>query len=372
MADPSPSDSHGAAADLELRAVVAATSPGIRASVARILLDAGYRVETIEDWNTHTEALLRDPDVRRLTVIEAGTNVALLVQTVYELYRVHREAGADRPVIVGICSEAVLDANMNLGVWLIDGHAALLCLVVTDAPHDLEPDWRTGLRNLVWRIVPYLRHEWPVAEAQVSVAADTPLELRVTLSDQTPGELLTQTGEWLEQRHLCESALAYYRAAPAADTASSLASYREGRLLAALGRQGEAVEAFRRAIDAAPDHAPTYHLAAKACLATGDLPGAISYATEALRLDPNNVGAILVSLRCLVASEQWDRIGSLLQHRPDALTAWEVKLILALTHCRLGDRQAASEQWLAIPERARRRHPELARLVHACLFAEDP
>jgi hypothetical protein len=127
---------------------VAARSRKIRESVASVLTDAGYAVETLDDWFPFDPARLYGAHERCLYVLESGSDVACLVQAVYELYEARRKASAPRPVIVGICSNEVFEANIPLGFWWIDGHAALQCLVVPD----MHEDWLGDLRRLAERI----------------------------------------------------------------------------------------------------------------------------------------------------------------------------------------------------------------------------
>jgi tetratricopeptide (TPR) repeat protein len=307
-----------------------------------------------------------DPHTSRLYVVEAGPNVALLVQTVYELHATHRLAGAGRPAIVGICSEAAVKANSHLCWWLIGGHAALLCLLVPG----LHKDWPDDLANVAVRVMPDLAYPDDPVEETLSTALAP--ELRMTWQEQAPASLLIQVGQWLEGRTLMEDALRFYRAAHGAAPTDAYASCCEGRLLNRQGRYSEALNALERAVGIGPDHAPTSYLAACAAAACGDRPAARRHAEHALRQDPRHTGACTVLLRLYAEDSDWARLIEATEACPAVLAGHEAKLLAALASGMIGDRAQARRLFEAVSATKRRWHAALAERVRRCIGLKGP
>lgn len=66
-----------------------------------------------------------------IVLLETGDDAAKLAQIVYELYKNAAVPGFS-PGIIGIASAETIERNPSLAFWLIDGGAALICLLTPD------------------------------------------------------------------------------------------------------------------------------------------------------------------------------------------------------------------------------------------------
>lgn len=177
-----------------------------------------------------------------------------------------------------------------------------------------------------------------------------------------PAEILTEVGEWLEDRGNFAEAVVYYRAGLAVDETFSLAAFRLGKLAFKRGEYQEAIKYLRYAVRLTPDHAPTvYHLSLSYEKA-GQPRRAVYWAWQALRYNPEHDGAYLVLLRSYAALQWWRAVLRLYRRLPARLHgSWEPKVWLTLAHGHLGQTRRASEMWRELPPRIRRRYEAMFR-----------
>lgn len=197
---------------------------------------------------------------------------------------------------------------------------------------------------------------------------DAPPEsmLQVTWHGQSPAELLTTAGEWLERQNDGPDPSVYYRAALAVDPTFSLAAYRMGQWELQRQRAAEAVDALELAMRLTPEHAPTFHLASKAYAGLNDWTNALRCAEGALARNPLNAAAFLQRLRSLAALERWQEIEGAAPPF-DPMEAPEILLWRALAAVHLGNVEDARNAYDRLPAGARRRHRELTHRIERLL-----
>lgn len=145
------------------------------------------------------------------------------------------------------------------------------------------------------------------------------LEVSVTWRDQSPAELLTTVGEWLEGIGQLEQAARYYFAATTISPDDALAFYRLGKLRLRQAEYALACDALSRAVQLTPDHAPTWYHLAHAYFHLQDYAQADTAAQHALQLDPDHAGAYLIRLRVAQQRGDMESIKALLARVPAAL-----------------------------------------------------
>lgn len=113
------------------KAIVAVDNPELRDRISKIIEATGFVPVVLKS----SYDLRKMGPVDDLVFIETNDDVAALTQTVYELYR---SSPAKYTLwIVGLLSKDAMERNPRSMVWDIDGHAALLSLLMSDHP-DLD------------------------------------------------------------------------------------------------------------------------------------------------------------------------------------------------------------------------------------------
>lgn len=100
---------------------------------ARLLAVVAQAVASCGPWTVSTTSpreLLRSPEMHRIVVCGAGTDVALLNQIVYARYMVQRPKRGIP--FIAIVPPSALETNASLGAWLVDGHAAVWAVIADD------------------------------------------------------------------------------------------------------------------------------------------------------------------------------------------------------------------------------------------------
>lgn len=202
----------------------------------------------------------------------------------------------------------------------------------------------------------------------MSVKVSNPLALSVTWQGQSPAELLTQAGEWLEEQGRGMEAMRYYEAALVVDPSYSLAAFRCGRLALRRQEHAYAVKMLKHALQLTPDHAPTHYLMSLAYAGLGQFERVLASANSALQYDPQHAGAVLQKLRSLAALGRWSEIDHLCRGLPSSiLQGQEVCLWRALAATHLGQPEAARSLYKKVSRKVRRRYPEVAKQIEANL-----
>lgn len=191
--------------------------------------------------------------------------------------------------------------------------------------------------------------------------------LHISWKDQSPAELLTQAGEWLEQQGNQQQAMSYYDAATSLAPHYSLAAFRGGQLALKTRRWDDALQRLMLALHAAPDHAPTHYLASRAYLGLEKFEDALVEAEATLRYDPNHSGAFLVKLRCLTATQRWNEIERLHTLTPLKFTGAEAALMFILALCKRGDLPRAKSHYDEVSIQQRKRFRDLAQAIESIL-----
>jgi len=113
--------------DLEVKIILAVCQDDVRRRLVEVLKGAGYSyLRLMSPLQVRRENLASDEHT--LLILETNDDVAALNQIVYDLHsRGFRH-------IVGVVSQDALDRNPALGLWAINGRAALDLLMVVE--HD--------------------------------------------------------------------------------------------------------------------------------------------------------------------------------------------------------------------------------------------
>ncbi len=144
------------------------------------------------------------------------------------------------------------------------------------------------------------------------------ITLSISWHIQEPAELLTKVGEWLETNRP-DLAQAYFYAATLVNPTYDLAWYRLGDLCLRIGQYEQAVDAFRHAVELAPDHHPTWYKLSLALAQMGDIQGALEASLRVLQMAPLHSGAWLQRLRLLAKLGRWEEVYQLCQEVPKSL-----------------------------------------------------
>jgi tetratricopeptide (TPR) repeat protein len=183
-----------------------------------------------------------------------------------------------------------------------------------------------------------------------------PDSLLVSWRHQAPAELLTQIGEWLEDRGNLEEAYTYFGAAVTVDPQYSLAAFRHGKLALKNHHYSIAVTKLELAARLTPDHAPTHYSASLAYAALDRSQEALSAAERALELDPHHAGARLQVARALAKLERWQDLRTLIEGSQSTHASHEANLLRALAAYHLNDPDGARTILSRVPQHARRHH----------------
>lgn len=143
--------------------------------------------------------------------------------------------------------------------------------------------------------------------------------IRISWASQSPGEMLAQIAEVLEELNISEEAVYYYQSALILQPSNDLAAYRLGKLLIKNGRYSDAIDLLKMALSGSQDHVDTLYSLSIAYFNAGEFSESLNVAKQALSLIPHHTGAYLLQLRSLGALGRWDEIKVLCKRVPAAL-----------------------------------------------------
>src|SRR5262245_23289237 len=106
--------------------VLAIDNPHYRDQVDGIVRACGYEalvLASADELNQH-----RFP--RQVVILETNDDVAELMQIVYQLHASFSDA--ERPIVIALLSERQLRLNPRIGMWTIDGRAAVEALAIKE------------------------------------------------------------------------------------------------------------------------------------------------------------------------------------------------------------------------------------------------
>ena len=111
----------------QLKIILAVDDTTLRGQLTKSLTHDNFTLSVI-DSSTLRHFSISDTD---FILLETNDDIAALVQTVYELYK---RTGANYTLpIMAIASDTVINHNPAVALWLIDNHAAVICLVPREA-----------------------------------------------------------------------------------------------------------------------------------------------------------------------------------------------------------------------------------------------
>ncbi|MCC6729417.1 MAG: hypothetical protein IT208_08760 [Chthonomonadales bacterium] len=129
--------------------IVSSSTSLLRERLANALSSAGHSLVTMPRLGAEDVARLTSREgPEPVLVVETGTDVAAMCQIVYGIHGACRSARRRRPAVFGVVTGETLERNPSLGVWLIDGSAALVALLVVGG----ATDWIGDLERLVARV----------------------------------------------------------------------------------------------------------------------------------------------------------------------------------------------------------------------------
>jgi tetratricopeptide (TPR) repeat protein len=198
-------------------------------------------------------------------------------------------------------------------------------------------------------------------------SAEDTLTFRATWHNQPPAELLTQTGEWLEDKNPV-LALAYFEAALDIDPTYSLAAWRFGSLALQQGHCATARDKLEESLDMTPDHAPTHFCLSAVYTKLDQLERALECVEQALQITPLHSGAFLQKVRLLARLQRWQELQQLLTNPiPNLESATELSLYRVLSLAKLGCKENARSEFHKLSSKKHQKFPDLFAAIESTL-----